>query len=397
MTAEPALGVEPGSIYSRAPEPTPRARRCLAGAPSSVVPMSDSIETFIDEQPLIAAATVVVGSVVLAYLIELLIRRTLVVLARRTETELDDHIVDALRKPVFLSVIFAGLGLGTHLFGFPEAAHYAVVGLLKTFAIIVWTLALIRIGSLVVHTVGNHPRTASLLQPRTIPVFDMLLKMVIVGAAVYFVFVAWRLDLTAWLASAGIVGIALGFAAKDTLGNLFSGIFILADGPYKLGDWIIIDGTIRGNLRGRVTHIGMRSTRILTRDDVEITVPNAMIANAQLINEMGGPYTKQRVRISVSVAYGSDIDEVSKVMLGCAHGHPMVSDTPEPDTRFRRFGGSGLEFELLVWLEDPSVRGKLIDELNCRIYKAFAAAEIEIPYSKHDVYIKQMPGRDEDE
>lgn len=356
--------------------------------------MPDSFEAFIEEQPLIAAAVVVVASVVIAYLLELLIRRTLVVLARRTVTELDDHVVEALRRPIFLSVIFLGLGLGTHLFGLPEAAHFVAVGFLKTFAIVVWTLALLRIGSLVVHTVGNHPRAASLLQPRTIPVFDMLIKVIVVGGAVYFVFVAWRLDLTAWAASAGIVGIALGFAAKDTLGNLFSGIFILADGPYKLGDWIIIDGTIRGNLRGRVTNIGMRSTRILTRDDVEITVPNAMIANAQLINEMGGPYTKQRVRISVSVAYGSDIDQVAEVMLGCAVGHPLVADSPSPETRFRSFGASGLDFELLVWLEDPGVRGKLIDELNSRIYKAFAAANIEIPYSKHDVYIKQMPPRD---
>ena len=240
------------------------------GGARSADPM-ESLDTFIEEQPLIAAVVVVAGSVVLAYLIELLIRRTLVVLARRTTTELDDHVVDALRRPIFLSVIFAGLGLGTHMFGLPDAAHFTAVGLLKTFAIVVWMLALIRIGSLVVHTVGNHPRGRSILQPRTIPVFDMLIKVVVVGAAIYFVFVAWRLDLTAWLASAGIVGIALGFAAKDTLGNLFSGIFILADGPYKLGDWIIIDGTIRGNLRGRVTHIGMRSTRILTRDDVEIT------------------------------------------------------------------------------------------------------------------------------
>ncbi|MCH9679919.1 MAG: mechanosensitive ion channel, partial [Deltaproteobacteria bacterium] len=163
------------------------------------------------------------------------------------------------------------------------------------------------------------------------------------------------------------------------------------------GDWIIIDGTIRGNLRGKVTHIGMRSTRILTRDDVEITVPNALIANSQLINEMGGPDTKQRVRVSVDVAYGSDVDVVRGVLIECAGADSRVASEPTPTVRFRRFGGSGLGFELLVWLDDPAARGLLIDRLNTAVYKAFDVAGIEIPYTKHDVYIKQMPGRRSDD
>jgi len=224
-------------------------------------------------------------------------------------------------------------------------------------------------------------------------VFDMLMKVVVVALAIYFIFVAWHVDLTAWLASAGILGIAIGFAAKDTLGNLFAGISILADAPYKLGDWIIIDGTIRGNLRGRVTHIGIRSTRILTRDDVEITVPNAMVANAQLINEMGGPDVKQRVRVAVDVAYGSDIDLTRRVLEACGQAEELAAEQPSPTVRFRKFGGSGLAFELLVWLDNPAARGVLIDRLNVSIYKRFAEAGLEIPYSKHDVYIKEMPGR----
>lgn len=353
--------------------------------------MFDTLHSAAQEQPLVTAIAVVVGSVLLATLIELLIRRTLMVLARRTQTDLDDQVLDALRRPIFASVIFTGLGLGSQLFGMPDTMAFLIGGVLKTLAVLVWTVALIRIGSLLIRALGSHPRAASMLQPRTVPVFDMLLKVAVVGAAIYFVFVAWRLDLTAWLASAGIVGIALGFAAKDTLGNLFSGFFILADAPYQLGDWIIIDGTIRGNLRGKVTHIGMRSTRILTRDDVEITVPNSLIANSELINEMGGPYPKQRVRVSVGVAYGSDIDKVRGVLLDCAADHPLVAEVPTPEVRFRAFGDSGLQFELLVWLEDPSVRGRLIDELNCRVYKAFAAASIEIPFPKQDVYIRAMP------
>ena len=89
---------------------------------------------------------------------------------------------------------------------------------------------------------------------------------------------------------------AVGFAAKDTLANLFGGIFILADAPYKVGDFVVLGS----GERGEVTQVGLRSTRILTRDDVEVTVPNAMIANDTIVNESGGPWVKHRVRVRVS-------------------------------------------------------------------------------------------------
>ena len=103
--------------------------------------------------------------------------------------------------------------------------------------------------------------------------FDMLAKILLFCAAVYLIMLAFALDVTGWLASAGIVGIAVGFAAKDSLANLFAGIFIIADAPYKLGDFIMFED----GMRGRVTEIGLRATRILTRDDIEINIPNQLI------------------------------------------------------------------------------------------------------------------------
>jgi small-conductance mechanosensitive channel len=205
--------------------------------------------------------------------------------------------------------------------------------------------------------------------------------------AVYLIFRAWEIDMTAWLASAGIVGIAVGFAAKDTLANLFSGVFILADGPYKIGDYVVLDS----GERGKVTHIGIRSTRLLTRDDVEITIPNAVIGNSRITNESGGPYEKSRLRVKVGVAYGSDIDKVREVLMETAQNEPLVCPDPEPRVRFRQFGASSLDLELLVWVDNPEVRGRVLDTLNTIIYKRFHTEGIEIPYSKHDIFIKEMP------
>jgi small-conductance mechanosensitive channel len=254
-------------------------------------------------------------------------------------------------------------------------------------AILLWTGALIRISTGVLRHLSLSARPTSVLQPRTMPLFDMVAKILIFGAAVYLIMIAWALDVTGWLASAGIVGIAVGFAAKDSLANLFAGIFIIADAPYKIGDVIMFED----GLRGRVTEIGLRATRILTRDDIEINIPNQIIGNSRVVNETGGPHEKERVQVKVSAAYGSDIDLVRQVLLECPRSQPHVCEEPRPHVLFLSFGASGLDFALCVWIHDPARKEDVVDNLNCRVYKAFAAAGLEIPYSKHDVYVKTLP------
>ena len=151
---------------------------------------------------------------------------------------------------------------------------------------------------------------------------------------------------------------------------------------------MVLDNTTRG----QVLEIGIRSTRLLTRDDVEITVPNAVIANSQIVNQTGGPDEKMRVRVKVEAAYGSDVDQVEKVLLASVEGVEHVCSDPAPRVRFRAFGASGLAFELLAWVDEPVFRGRVLHALNSNVYKNFNAAGIEIPFSKQDVYIKQMPG-----
>ena len=116
------------------------------------------------------------------------------------------------------------------------------------------------------------------------------------------------------LAGAGVIGIAVGFAARDTLANLISGVSIVADAPYKLGDYIVLDT----GERGVVSSLGIRSTRLMTRDDVEVSIPNAVIGSAKIINESGGPWEKYRIRIPVGVAYGSDTELAHRLMLETA-------------------------------------------------------------------------------
>ena len=107
-------------------------------------------------------------------------------------------------------------------------------------------------------------------------------------------------------------------------------------------------------VRGEVTSIGIRSTRLLTRDDVEITVPNSIMGNSKIINEAGGRHEKYRIHVKVGVAYGSDIDKVHDILLDIAKNNGDVCTSPEPRIRFRAFGDSSLDHELLCWVEKPS-------------------------------------------
>ncbi len=100
---------------------------------------------------------------------------------------------------------------------------------------------------------------------------------------------------------------------------------------------------------------------------------------------------RYRVRVAVGVAYGSDIDRVMEVLLEVANDHPKVQATPEPRARFRAFGESSLDFELLCWITRPADRGLVVHELNCQIYKRFSETGITIPFPQRDLYIREMP------
>jgi small-conductance mechanosensitive channel len=315
-----------------------------------------------------------------------IVSRTLGKIASRSKTDVDDRLVELVHRPIFLSFVLLGISLGTQRLGLPGPPEFITLGALKTIAVVIWYNMLRQLTDVLVETARRN-RSSKLVQTGMLALIQNVVKIVLFALAVYFVFLAWDINVTAWVASAGIVGLALSFAAKDTLSNLFAGVSIIMDAPYKTGDFIILDT----GERGVVTHIGLRSTRIMTRDDIEITVPNGIIGNSKIINEAGGPSQKHRVRIAVGAAYGSDIDHVVATLEKVATDSAEICSNPAPRVRFRQFGESSLDFELLCWIERPVDRGRIRHELGCAVYKAFAANEIEIPFPQRDLHVKTMP------
>ena len=349
--------------------------------PSGMIPIWEIILA----TPFLASLVIAITFYLLAVILRGVIFWSLGRLATMTESLLDDDVLRYLRKPAFTSVLYFGLTLAVNAAPLPLGKQLTI-NILLSVIIGSWMRASILISTALLDTLEQHDRF-SLVEIRTKPLFDLTAKLLTILIGSYLLLLIWGINPLGWLASAGIVGIAIGFAAQDTLANVFSGFFIVADAPYKIGDYITLDT----GERGLVSRIGLRSTRLLTRDDVAITIPNGVIASAKIVNESGGPYLKIRIPIAFGVAYGSDVDQVAKVVQAIAKSHPTVCESPQPMVRMRAFGASSLDFDLLVWIEDPQFKGSISHDLFVEIYKAFGREGIEIPYSKQDLYIKELP------
>ncbi len=332
------------------------------------------------------ALALAVAFILIGKIADWIISRAVGKLAKRSKTEVDDHLVALLHQPIFMSFVLLGLGLAAQRINLPEGPAFITLGVLKTIAIVIWYNMLRQLADVLAQTARRNVNS-KLVKTGMVALFRNIAKVVLAALAIYFMFLAWDINVTAWVASAGIVGLALSFAARDTLSNLFAGVSIIIDAPYKTGDYIILES----GERGVVTYIGLRSTRLLTRDDIEVTIPNGVIGNSTIINEAGGPSEKHRIRIAVGVAYGSDMDHVIATLENVATDHDEICSNPAPRVRFRAFGESSLDFELLCWIDRPVDRGRLRHELGVNVYKAFIASGIEIPFPQRDLHVRTMP------
>jgi len=190
------------------------------------------------------------------------------------------------------------------------------------------------------------------------------------------------IDLTALNVLAGAVGIGLGFGLQNIVNNFVSGIIILFERPIKVGDRIVV-----GNVEGDVVHIGGRSTTVVTNDNISIIVPNSKFITENVVNWSYNE-RKVRFRIPVTVAYGSDVHQVERLLLEVAAANPDVLEKPAPGVRLMEFGDNGLNFELRAWSTTLiHRRGLLTSNLNYAIYKLFNEHGIEIPSPRRDVHI----------
>lgn len=343
---------------------------------------------YLGPAPYLRALGVVVLFLLLAVVVDLVVRSVLRQAVRSWSTAARRELIQSAQRPVFMTVLLSGLMVATTIIEPGARVERVTIGLLQTLLILLWVGFGINGIRVMLAALGQNQPAPAFAQPATAPLLRNTVVVVLFLAGTYAVLVAWDVNVTGLVASAGILGLALSFAAQDTLGNLVAGIAILTDKPYRIGDYIVLDT----GERGAVTHIGLRSTRLLTRDDVEVSIPNGIMGRAKIINESGGPSGTYRLRIPVEVVYGADIEKAMELMLAEASSHVLVCNQPEPRMRLRQLAESGLQFEMLCWIEDPALRGLVSHELNCAIYHAFNAAGIVFAFPQREVHLRYVDG-----
>lgn len=384
------------TLKKTAPEPDQTAP---AIADDTVIDFSNQLPTFVDLLPeqakpywqFVQAYPIVeaIAIFLIFWCIALFIRRYAITLidrlADKTNSSLDDNIVDSLRAPIYSIVLWFGIIVASKSAGFVEGAAAFITPFAMTMIAFNMLKAALSVSSMLIIAMSRDTERFKKMDIRTEPLLVITSKILLMVVGAYVILMIWGINPVGLLASAGIVGIAVGFAAKDTLANLFSGVFILADRPYKLGDYVNLDS----GERGKITHIGIRSTRLITRDDIEVTIPNGVIGNEKIVNENGGSFHKMRIRVKVQCAYSSDLDKVEAVLMAVAEAEGRICKYPAARVRFRGFGDSGIDIQLMGWIEEPELRGSTIHLLVKAIHKAFNENNIEIPYPhltllKHD-------------
>ena len=193
-----------------------------------------------------------------------------------------------------------------------------------------------------------------------------------------------------FVAGAGVAGLAIGFAAKDTLSNLIAGILLIIDRPFEVGDRIEVWAAPSGSATwGDVIDIGLRATRIRTTDHIVVIIPNNEIMKRDIVN-----YTaissEIRVRINIGIAYDADVARAKALMVDVARAIPWVLHRPPPKVVVRNFGESAVDLQLRVWIKNARKRMDTISEITDRLKTVFDRENIEIPYPRRDITIRRI-------
>jgi small-conductance mechanosensitive channel len=223
--------------------------------------------------------------------------------------------------------------------------------------------------------------------------FDLLIRFsnfVIYTVAIVIALDLLGINVVPFVAGAGVAGVAIGFAAKDTLSNLIAGVLLIVDRPFEVGDRIEVWNAPTGSATwGDVIDIGLRATKIKTTDNIVIIIPNNEIMLRDIIN-----YTIHsddiRLRINIGIAYDADLQKAKQAIQQVAQETEGVVEDPPPKVVVRNFGESSVDLQLRVWIHDARKRMDTISYITDKVKETFDAEGIEIPYPKRDIYVHEI-------
>jgi len=317
--------------------------------------------------------------------INLVLQRWLMGLLSRTRTTLDDELVESARPPLFWYLLTAVTQAALGRLDFIRIRYlqtidnaFFVVYVLIGFAFL-WRLI-----SRLFRWYGRElaAKTETTLDEQMLPILRRV-SLIILGLVVLtMVLQHFNVEISGLVATLGIGSLAIALAAQASLSDIFSGFVIMVDRPFRIGDRIELQDLATW---GDVTDIGLRSTRIRTRDNRMVIIPNSAIGKSLIINH-SFPNSHYRIEINLGVAYGSDIEHVRQVLIDAVKDLEGIRSKEPVEALFLEMGDSALMFRLRVWIESYVDTRRIVDRVNSAVYKALNEAGVVIPFPQRDVH-----------
>ena len=306
---------------------------------------------------------------------------------KRTKTDLDDKILAIIKGPVFWIIFSYGVVSSLRVLNFSWSV---VHGLELTYSVLLilllsWMAYRIFKDVLIVWGKAYAARTETTMDDVLLPLFEKVGMVAIVAIAIIGTLNLFGVDVTLLMAGMGVAGLVLAFAAQDTLSNFISGMFLLTDRPFKVGDMVLMEN---GDYC-RVENIGMRSTKLYnTFDHDMIVVPNNKIANEKVVN-LTAPDQRMKIRIAVNVAYDSDVGRAKAIMLEVACSTPGIikDEGYEPVVRLSEFQDSAILLRMFAWVDSLSEQWKVAGDIREGILVRFRKEGIVIPFPQRVVHL----------
>jgi small-conductance mechanosensitive channel len=247
--------------------------------------------------------------------------------------------------------------------------------------------AAVIIGGIVLYMVTRQAFEAALkrthMQPSLVKIaVRSLYKWLLIILTTIFALSQLGFNVTAALAGVGVLGIAIGFAAQQTLANILSGFGIFIDHLYRSGDWVKIDGHY-----GEIVNITLRATKIRTLDNTYVIIPNSVVSDSSVIN-----YSEQgRVRIAAKVAvpYECNVEDARRALVATVSQMDGIRSDTEPEVVVEELGDSGVNLLVRVWIDNAREEQKYFFRLTELCKKALDDAGITIPFPQRDVHMKK--------
>lgn len=327
---------------------------------------------------------ILVISLIVAFLMKLIFVRILKPLAKKTKTIIDDLIIKSIASVIFYLILVLGFKIG---FQTLQVENELYNSLIDSFLVLMITIALLQIiNSLSKHWLENWAqKTASTADDRLIPLVEKILKAIVIALSVIFIFDSWNIDISPLLATAGIAGIAVGFAVKDSLANILGGIQLVLDKTFKVGDKIQIES---GEM-GVILDIGLRSTKLRSYDNEVIYIPNGQLSNSRIKN-FTVPDLSLRVKVNFGVEYGSNPEQVRQVVTEAVKEIETVLENPEPAVQFLKMSDFSLDFVAKAWVRNYTMAFATQLEMTDTIYNTLNKANIGIPFPTRTVFTKPL-------